>query len=511
MKTQQAEGQSTGEERREEPIMFIDLADDRDDDSSDGEVAIVGCGSVAPDGSVENVAAAAGEGSSAAQPAGQSVFNDASEQHLGGKQDSNSAAARPLHDNTHPPRKQNSSGGEEASLLTESPSPPLEADKPVQFRRLIKREAGASLKPKASVESKLAQQNKRKKSKNEDDHELKSLTGDDGSVQTDAHSVPMSFSQNIGSRVIEISIPTHEEIAQCHGGTPPSYTASSEKIASPDDLWCMMAPPMSKKNRKRLQMGLEPQPLKLIVNIRQPLEPVVKAYHQVEYPPGQELPPPPEELSNLPFRHVLFSKAAAHARINASASLSESEAEQQEKKEEEGSEAEGDSDSYGEEEYQSDTDQPVLKEWFPHDPEEFILNPVEIELAWLGEESMHCLNTNDFQWDFIYEYASPALKVKLRGLRDDDDSKKMAGLVRHWDPLVTGRFEVVREHIWGLLRSGFRRLQMKRIIAELRLLKRNVQNGGKRSFPPLDLKAVASQSYTYTTDEKHQGKKQKAK
>ncbi len=52
-----------------------------------------------------------------------------------------------------------------------------------------------------------------------------------------------------------------------------------------------------------------------------------------------------------------------------------------------------------------------------------ILNEVEMELIWLGEESMYCLVCPEFQFDFIYEYASPALKVELRKLSRDDQSE----------------------------------------------------------------------------------------
>jgi hypothetical protein len=51
------------------------------------------------------------------------------------------------------------------------------------------------------------------------------------------------------------------------------------------------------------------------------------------------------------------------------------------------------------------------------------LNEVELELIWLGEESMYCLVCPDFQFDFIYEYASPALKAELRKLCREHQSE----------------------------------------------------------------------------------------
>jgi hypothetical protein len=53
-----------------------------------------------------------------------------------------------------------------------------------------------------------------------------------------------------------------------------------------------------------------------------------------------------------------------------------------------------------------------------------VFNEVELELFWLGEESMHCLSCPEFQFDFIYEYASPALKVELRKLSRDEQSER---------------------------------------------------------------------------------------
>jgi hypothetical protein len=52
-----------------------------------------------------------------------------------------------------------------------------------------------------------------------------------------------------------------------------------------------------------------------------------------------------------------------------------------------------------------------------------VLNVVELELNWLGEESMYCLSCPEFQFDFIYEYASSALSVELHKLYRDDQSK----------------------------------------------------------------------------------------
>jgi hypothetical protein len=70
-----------------------------------------------------------------------------------------------------------------------------------------------------------------------------------------------------------------------------------------------------------------------------------------------------------------------------------------------------------------------------------------LELIWLGEESMYCLSRPEFQFDFIYEYASPALKVELRKLSRDAQSEtdKVKQIVRMEDWLISRRFDFVRK------------------------------------------------------------------
>jgi len=118
---------------------------------------------------------------------------------------------------------------------------------------------------------------------------------------------------------------------------------------------------------------------------------------------------------------------------------------------------------------------------FQSDP---ILNPVELELLWLGEESMFCLSVTEYQFDFIYEYASSALKVELRKLsQDDSETKKLRQIVRIdecW--LVAKRVDFVRKEVQKLLCGGFRRAYIGLVIAELRLLRRGQS---PRHFPPI--------------------------
>jgi hypothetical protein len=62
---------------------------------------------------------------------------------------------------------------------------------------------------------------------------------------------------------------------------------------------------------------------------------------------------------------------------------------------------------------------------------------------------MYCLSCPEFQFDFIYEYASPALKVEQRQLSQDDESEteKLKQIVRLDDWLVSRRFDFVRKDI----------------------------------------------------------------
>jgi hypothetical protein len=115
-----------------------------------------------------------------------------------------------------------------------------------------------------------------------------------------------------------------------------------------------------------------------------------------------------------------------------------------------------------------------------------VLNEVELELVWLGEESMYCLSCPEFQFDFIYEYASPALKVALCKLsrHDESETEKLQQIVRMEDWLVTQRFDFCRNYIRKKLGRGFRRRRMGTVIAELRLLRRQQS---ERHFPAMIL------------------------
>jgi hypothetical protein len=147
------------------------------------------------------------------------------------------------------------------------------------------------------------------------------------------------------------------------------------------------------------------------------------------------------------------------------------------------------------------TDAPEDMQQMPQDEvfqSDNVLNEVELELIWLGEESMYCLSSPEFQFDFIYEYASPALKVELRKLSRDDQSEteKVKEIVRVDEWLVFRRFDFVRKYIRNMLRRGFRRERMRTVIAEVRLLRRE-QPG--RHYPAMILNRSETASVKAST------------
>jgi hypothetical protein len=88
--------------------------------------------------------------------------------------------------------------------------------------------------------------------------------------------------------------------------------------------------------------------------------------------------------------------------------------------------------------------------WYPMDPTELILNPTEIELAWLLEETIYCTRKKKISWTFISELASPTLQTQLHQLLKPgvesakEDEGKLSKLVRMHYPVVQKRFAAVR-------------------------------------------------------------------
>ena len=96
-----------------------------------------------------------------------------------------------------------------------------------------------------------------------------------------------------------------------------------------------------------------------------------------------------------------------------------------------------------------------------------LLTPLEMEVLWLGVESMYCHADPDcatFQWDFVWQHASPALLVELR--KFPSDQERLPALVRLDNVLVRQRFEFLRHTIMSCLIRGFRRKAMALTIAQ---------------------------------------------
>ncbi|GKY92186.1 hypothetical protein MPSEU_000189900 [Mayamaea pseudoterrestris] len=123
---------------------------------------------------------------------------------------------------------------------------------------------------------------------------------------------------------------------------------------------------------------------------------------------------------------------------------------------------------------------------FPHDPifeTDCILNPLEMQLLWLGEESMFSMGEAEFQFDFIYAYATKALRVEIRKLNlDSSESAKICQIIRS-DWQVRRRFKDGRVQIRKMLNQGYRRQATGSAIAQIRVSRRL----GKKltEFPPM--------------------------
>jgi hypothetical protein len=114
-----------------------------------------------------------------------------------------------------------------------------------------------------------------------------------------------------------------------------------------------------------------------------------------------------------------------------------------------------------------------------------------LKLIWLREESVQCLSCPEFQVDFIYDYASTALKVELRKLSrseqcetakvkhsvrsspeyEQGETAKLEQIVRMEAWLASRCFDFVRTGIRNMLGRGFHHI-MGAVIAELYLLRR---------------------------------------
>ena len=107
--------------------------------------------------------------------------------------------------------------------------------------------------------------------------------------------------------------------------------------------------------------------------------------------------------------------------------------------------------------------------WYPVDPEEIILSPLQIETAWLVEESMYCNRKRNVDWMFVMNYASPALQIKLRKIPDvvgSDDEEILSKLLHNG--IEAKRFAIVRRDVRRKLVKSEVRTRMKSILPGLR-------------------------------------------
>lgn len=164
----------------------------------------------------------------------------------------------------------------------------------------------------------------------------------------------------------------------------------------------------------------------------------------------------PRELS-CPFVHTLLGEEASNESFNRPANaLEDTEA--------------------GQDTYSADMSDELL---FQSD---HILNPLEMEVIWLGEESKHCMNRSEIDFEFVYEYASPSLRMELRKLDDNDSQEAKLKQLFRPDLVVQRRYPLVQEVVSEKLGAGYRRSSMALVVAQLRLQQRDER---LKRFPPL--------------------------
>ena len=108
--------------------------------------------------------------------------------------------------------------------------------------------------------------------------------------------------------------------------------------------------------------------------------------------------------------------------------------------------------------------------WYPVDKKEFILNSIQIEMAWLVEESMYCRRNTKVDWIYLMKYASPALQSKLRQISDvvgPNDEEIIRRLLQ--SGIEFKRFAVLRIEIKRKLLKSVVRTRMEGILPRLRM------------------------------------------
>ena len=108
--------------------------------------------------------------------------------------------------------------------------------------------------------------------------------------------------------------------------------------------------------------------------------------------------------------------------------------------------------------------------WYPVDPEELILNPFQIEMAWLCEESVYCTRNTNIDWIFVMKYASPTVQMELRQIQDvigtTCDEETLAELL--FGGIEAKRFTAFRREVRRKLLQNNVRTRMQGILPRLR-------------------------------------------
>lgn len=108
--------------------------------------------------------------------------------------------------------------------------------------------------------------------------------------------------------------------------------------------------------------------------------------------------------------------------------------------------------------------------WYPVDKNELILSPIQIEMAWLVEESLYCHRSTKVNWVFMMKYASPVLQSELRRILDVfacSDEQVFAKFLHNG--IEAKRFTVLRREIKRKLLKKFVRARMQEILPRLRM------------------------------------------
>ena len=153
------------------------------------------------------------------------------------------------------------------------------------------------------------------------------------------------------------------------------------------------------------------------------------------------------------------------------------------------------------------------------------LSTIEMEVLMLAEESLYCWDTKQIDTHFLWEYATPQLRIRMRNMPPQNnnnenqhqesnhaeavsDSILLQQLLQdRWnDALIRARFDWLRQQYRQKLRQGFRRPLMAPVIANTRLLM--IRGQRPHNLPKPNIDAIlapttqATQPHQSTTQKK---------